>query len=114
MNNDITNNFNRNSINEKKYEFQTDTINSKIDEIKNTLDNLDLSSNNKYSIENVFIYNIEIENSYKLSKDTPRFCIFNYNLVNEFRKDNILEVNCRLLYQYTNYNNIGFYYIFLN
>ena len=43
-----------------------------------------------------------------LEKDTPRFSIFNYNLVNEFRKDNILEVNCRLLYQYTNYNNIGF------
>ena len=23
-------------------------------------------------------------------------------------KNNILEINCRLLYQYTNYNNIGF------
>ena len=34
--------------------------------------------------------------------------LVNYNLVNEFRKDNILEINCRLLYQYTNYNNIGF------
>ena len=32
----------------------------------------------------------------------------NSDLVNEFRKDNILEVNCRLLYQYTNHNNIGF------
>ena len=108
MNNDITNNFNRISINEKNIKFQTDTINSNIDEIKSTLDNLDLSSNNKYSIENFFIYNIKIENSYKLSKDTPRFSIFNYDLENEFRKINILEVNCRLLYQYTNYNNIGF------
>ena len=72
------------------------------------MDNIDLSSNNKYSIENFFIYNIEIENSYKLSKDTLTFSIFNYNLVNEFRKDNILEVNCRLLHQYTNCNNIGF------
>ena len=108
MNNDITNNFNRISINEKNIKFQTDTINLNINEIKSTLDNLDLSSNNKYSIKNFFIYNAEIENSYKLSKDTPRFSIFNYNLVNEFRKDNILEVNCRLLYQYTNYNNISF------
>ena len=108
INKDVTNNFNRISINEKSIKFQTDTINSNIDEIKFTLDNLDLSSNNKYSIENFFIKIIEIENSYKLSKDTPRFSIFNYDLVNEFRKDNILEINCRLLYQYTNYNNIGF------
>ena len=108
INKDATNNFNRISINENRIEFQTDTINSNIDEIKSTLDNLDLSSNNKYSIENFFIYNIEIENSYKFSKDTPRLSIFNYDLVNEFRKDNILEINCRLLYQYTNYSNIGF------
>ena len=108
INKDVTNNFNRISINEKNITFKTDTISSNINEIKSTLDNLDLSSNNKYSIENFFIYNIEIENSYKLSKDAPRFSIFNYDLINEFRKDNILEVNCRLLYQYTNYNNIGF------
>ena len=108
MNESITNNFNRISINEKSIKFKTDTINLNIDEMKSTLNNLDLSSNSKYSIENFFIYNIETENSYKLSKDTPKFSIFNYNLVNEFRKGNILEINCRLLYQYTNYNNIGF------
>ena len=114
MNNDITNNFNSISINKKSIKFKTDTINSNIDDMKSNLDNFDLSSNSKYSIENFFIYNIETENSYKLSKDTPRFSIFNYNLIDEFRKDNILEINCRLLYQYTNYNNIGFYYIFLS
>ena len=113
MDESITNNFNRISINERSIKFKTDTINSNIDEMKSTLDNLDLSSNNKYSIENFFIYNIEIENGYKLSKDTPRFSIFKYNLIDEFRKDNILEINCRLLYQYMNYNNIGFLiYIF--
>ena len=108
MNESITNNFNKISINERSIKFKTDTINSNIDKIKSTLYNLDLNSNNIFSIENFFIYNIEIENSYKLSKDTPRFRIFNYNLIDEFRKDNILEINCRLLYQYTNYNNIGF------
>ena len=72
------------------------------------MNNHDLSSNSKHSIENFFIYNIETENNYNLNKDTPKFSIFNYNLVNEFRRDNILEINCRLLYQYTNYNNIGF------
>ena len=108
MDESISNNFNRISINDKNIKFKTDTINSNIDEIKSTLDNLDLSSSNKYSIENFFIYNIGTENSYKLSKDTPRFSIFNYNLIDEFRKHNILEINCRLLYQYTNYSNIGF------
>ena len=68
MNNDISNNFNRISINEKNIKFKTDTINSNINEIKSTLDNLDLSSNNKYSIENFFIYNIEIEIAISLVK----------------------------------------------
>ena len=108
MSKTITNNFNRISINEKSIKFKTDTINSNIDEIKSNLNNLDFSSNSKYSIENFFTYNIEAENSYKLSEGTPKFSIFNYDLVNEFRKDNVLEINCRLLYQYTNYNNIGF------
>ena len=67
INRDVTNNFNRISINEKNIKFKTDTINSNIDEIKSNLDNFDLSSNSKYSIENFFIYNIETENSYKLS-----------------------------------------------
>ena len=88
--------------------FQTDIINSNIDEIKSNLDNLDLGSNSKYSIENFFAYNIEFQNSHKLSTDNPKFNIFNYNSADEFRKDNILEINCRLLYQYTNYNNVGF------
>ena len=47
----------------RKTKFKTDAINSNINEIKSTLGNLDLSSNNKYSIENFSIYNIEIENS---------------------------------------------------
>ena len=103
MNNDITNNFNRISINEKNMKFQTTTINSNIDEIKSTLGNLDLISNNKYSIENFFIYNIEIENSYKLSKDSPRFSIFNYNLIDEFRKHNILEIKLSYYNEYKSY-----------
>ena len=39
MNLDITNNFNRISINEKNLKFKTDTINSNIDEMKSNLDN---------------------------------------------------------------------------
>ena len=85
-----------------------DTNTSNIDEIKSNLSNIDFNSNNKYSTENFFIYNIEIEKNYKLNKDKTSFSIFKYTLENDFKKDSILEIDCRLLYRYTNYNNIGF------
>ena len=81
---------------------------SNVDEINENLANVDFNSNNKYSIEKFFIYNIEIENSYKINKDKPNFSIFKYILEDDFKKDSILEIDCRLLYRYTNYNNIGF------
>ena len=84
-----------------------DTNKNNIDEINENLSNIDFNSNNKYSIENFFIYNIEIENSYKINEDKPSFSIFKYTLEDDFKKDSILEIDCRLLYQYTNYNNIG-------
>ena len=84
-----------------------DTNTSNIDEIKSDLSNIDFNSGNKFSIENFFIYNIEIENSYKLNKDKRNFSIFKYTLNDDFKKDSILEIDCRLLYEYTNYNNIG-------
>ena len=84
-----------------------DTNTSNIDEIKADLSNIDFNSGNKYSIENFFIYNIEIENSYKLNKDKTSFSIFKYTLEDDFKKDSILEIDCRLLYRYNNYNHIG-------
>ena len=88
--------------------FKIDTNESNINETKLTLGNIDFNSNNKYSIENFFIYNIGIENSYKINKDKPSFSIFKYTLEDDFKKDSILEIDCRLLYQYTTHNNIGF------
>ena len=84
-----------------------DTNTSNIDEIKSNLSNIDFNSGNKYSIEIFFIYNIEIENSYKLNKDKTSFSIFKYTLEDDFKKDSILEIDCRLLYRYNNYNHIG-------
>ena len=84
-----------------------DTNTSNIDEIKADLSNIDFDLSNKYSIENFFIYNIEIENSYKLNKDKTSFSIFKYTLEDDFKKDSILEIDCRLLYRYNNYNHIG-------
>ena len=103
--NDISSNLEK--INSIKNDISTQ-IKLDIDEIKSNLSNIDFNSNKKYSIENFFIYNIGIENSYKINKDKPSFSIFKYTIEDDFKKDSILEIDCRLLYQYTNYNNIGF------
>ena len=60
-----------------------------------------------FNREFLYIYNIEIENTYTLNSDNLQFSIFNYDLVNDFKKDSILEMNARLLYDYNTYNNIG-------
>ena len=64
-----------------------------IDEIKLDLSNIDFKSGNKFSIENFFIYNIEIENNYTLNKDTPNFSIFKYTLEDYFKSNSILEID---------------------
>ena len=115
MDESITNNFNQISINEKNIKFKTDTINSNIDEIKSTLTNVENDLSNfkinenvsNYSIQNFFIYDIHVENDYTLNKDNPKFVIFTYTLEDDFKVDSVLEINCKLLYDYTAYNNIG-------
>ena len=103
INTKVTNNYNITQINKKNIDFKTGIIDNQITAINSTLNNL----KSKYSIENFFIYNIEIENTYSFNTDNPKFSIFNYDLVDDFRKDSILEVNTRLLYDYNSYNNIG-------
>ena len=103
INTKVTNNYNITQINKKNIDFKTDIIDNQITAINSTLNNL----KSKYSIENFFIYNIEIENTYSFNSDNPKFSIFNYDLVDDFKKDSILEVNTRLLYDYNSYNNIG-------
>ena len=108
INTKVTNNYNITQINKKNIDFKTGIIDNQITAINSTLNDLKTKNNNsKYSIENFFIYNIEIENSYTFDSDNPKFSIFNYDLVDDFRKDSILEVNTRLFCDYTRYNNIG-------
>ena len=42
-----------------------------------------------------------------MNKDNPKFVIFTYTLEDYFKTNSILEINCKLLYDYTGYNNIG-------
>ena len=103
INTKVTNNYNITQINKKNIDFKTGIIDNQITAINSTLNDL----KTKYSIENFFIYNIEIENTYTLNSDNLQFSIFNYDLEDDFKKDSRLEINARLLYDYNSYNNIG-------
>ena len=58
INESITNNFNRISINDKNMKFKTDTINSNIDEIKSTLTNVKNNLSDFKVNENIANYSI--------------------------------------------------------
>ena len=60
-----------------------------------------------YSIQNLFIYNIYVEQNFTLTKDNPGFSIFRYNIVNDFNANSVLEFNCKMLYHCVGYNIIG-------
>ena len=108
INTKVTNNYNITQINKKNIDFKTDIIGNQITAINSTLNDLKTKNNNiQYSIENLFIYNIEIENTYTLNLDNLQFNVFNYDLEDDFKKDSILEINARFLYDYNSYNNIG-------
>ena len=96
---------NKNNISSNKGLIETNKNN--IDKINENLSNIDFNSSNKYSIDNFFMFNIDIENNYTLNKDESSFSIFKYTLEDEFKKDSILQIDCRILYQYSNYNHIG-------
>ena len=108
INTKVANDYNITQINKKNIGFKTGIINNQITAINSTLNDLKTKNNNsKYSIENFFIYSIEIENTYTLNSDDLQFSIFNYDLEDDFKKDSILEINARFLYGYNTYNNIG-------
>ena len=76
--------------------------------VENDLSNFKVNENvANYSIQNFLIYDIEVENDYTLNKDNPKFVIITYTLEDDFKTNSILEVDCKLLYDYTTYNNIG-------
>ena len=87
-------NDNDNNINE---------IRSNLNNIKNDLSDFKIN----YAIQNLFLFDIDIEQNYALNKDNPEFNIFSYNLEDDFKSNIILEFNCKILYNYNSYNSIG-------
>ena len=80
-----------------------DEIRSNLNNIKNDLSDFKIN----YSIQNLFLFDINIEQNYTLNKDNPEFNIFSYNLEDDFKSNIILEFNCKILYNYNSYNSIG-------
>ena len=102
----IDTNENNISTNSGRINTNTDNISTNLGQISNIKNDLtDFKIN--YSIQNLFIYNIDVEKTYTLNKDNPKFSIFTYNLKDSFKSNSVLEVNCKILYNYTTYNNIG-------
>ena len=75
----------------------------KINYIENDL--VDFKIN--YSIQNLFIYNIDIEKEITLDKNNSEYTIFSYNIEDDFKSNSYLEINCNILYDYTTYDHIG-------
>ena len=108
--NDFSDKINDNETNISNNLTKINTNKSDIDEINSNLSNIknDLSDFKiNYSIQNLFLFDIDVEQNYTLNKDNSEFNIFSYNLEDDFKSNVILEFNCKILYNYNSYNSIG-------
>ena len=97
--NNISNNLEKINDNDN----DIDEIRSNLNNIKNDLSDFKIN----YSIQNLFLFDINIEQNYTLNKENPEFIIFSYDLKDDFKSNIILEFNCKILYNYNSYNSIG-------
>ena len=80
-----------------------------IDEIKSNLNNIKNSLSDfkiNYLIQNLFIYNIDLVKEILLDKNNKSFKIFSYD-VDDFKLNSYLEINSKILYDYTSDDHIG-------
>ena len=111
--NNISTNLGKINTNENNISSNLGKINTNENNISSNLENLNNIKNNlsnfkiNYSIQNLFTYNIDIERDYTLNENNPEFIIFSYNLEDDFKSNSILGISCKILYNYTTYNNIG-------
>ena len=120
----ITNNYNIGQINKKKTEFNTDlidnhrnniiSINSTLTDIKNDIEAINSNtytpvSNSKYSIENIFLFDITYIKDLTFLSDTEELLVYQNIIKDDFKKDSIIEINKSFLYKYNKIKNV--YYI---
>ena len=84
-------------------------INNNITNINNDIVNIKEKNKNiikhNYSIENIWLYNIDILNTYKIT--SSKISLFEYYIEGDFVTNSVLEISCNILYKYANYNDIG-------
>ena len=90
------------------------SINSDLSNIENDIDAINSNnytpvSNSKYSIENIFLFNITFIKDLTFLSDTEELLVYQNIIKDEFKKDNIIEINKSFLYKYDNIKNV--YYI---
>ena len=94
------------AINSNIININTDVknINSDIENIKENNKNI-IKPN--YAIENIWLYNSDILNTYTITTSNPVISLFEYIIEGKFITNSILEISCKLMYKYGNYNHIG-------
>ena len=88
-------------------------INSNIEGINSNITNINSDTENikknnikyNYTIENIWIFNIDIANTY--TNTSSNVDLFEYIIEGVFITNSILEISCNILYKYANYNDIG-------
>ena len=81
-------------------------LNNNITNINSDIENINSNIiKHKYSIANIWFYNIDIVNNYIIT--SWRVTLFEYNIESNFITNSILEISCNILYKYDNYNDIG-------
>ena len=99
------------AINDNITEINNDIkcINSNITNINSDIENIEESNKNvikhKYSIENIWLHNIDILNTYTIT--SSKVNLFEYFIEGDFVTNSVLEISCNILYKYGNYNDIG-------
>ena len=84
-------------------------LNNDITKINNDIKKInkkDIIKHN-YSIENIWLYNIDILNTYTITPSNPIISLFEYIIEGKFITNSILEISCKMMYRYVKYNDIG-------
>ena len=63
-----------------------------------------------YSINNFYIFKIDKQENYSINTTNSSFNIFSYNLVGNFNTNDIININCHILYYYRSYSQIASLY----
>ena len=84
-------------------------INNNITNINNDIVNIKEKDKNiikhNYSVENIWLYNIDILNTYTIT--SSKISLLEYYIQGDFVTNSVLEISCNILYKYANYNDIG-------